>query len=62
MASNLLMLKRRYNDAGHQPVKAATVAKAISKRSGLKATPLWDTADGFLLDISPAASSSDLAE
>lgn len=54
-ADYLLVLKKRYADISHPPATAESYVKLIKKRTGLSAKPVWESEDGFLLEL-PARS------
>ena len=51
IADSLLVLKKRYTAPGHRPAAAGDYTSAINRRSGLKASPVWDDADSILLNM-----------
>ena len=53
MADYILVLKQRYADSGHKPATPEAYARVINKRNNVKAEPVWDTKEGFLLQITP---------
>jgi hypothetical protein len=51
IADYLLVLSKPHGDPGYKPSTAAEYANVIDKRGGLRATPLWDKQEGFLVEI-----------
>jgi hypothetical protein len=54
-ADYLLVLKKRYADSNHRSATPGSYVKLIKKRAGLSAKPVWESEDGFLLEL-PARS------
>lgn len=50
----LFVLKKRYFEPGHAAPTATGYARLLHDKTGMRATPLWENEEGFLLEITPA--------
>jgi hypothetical protein len=51
MADHLLVLKKPYTAPDYKPATAVKYASAIQQNTAIRATPLWDKKEGFMLKI-----------